>query len=94
MNKKELIDFIFEHQQKKVPKKIIGDVIESFVEAIADAIKQQEPIKLVGFFNINFKTYNQRQVRNPKTGAIHTSPTTIKPVIKLSKDIIPVVNVK
>ena len=87
MNKKELIDFIFEHQQKKISKKNIGDVVESFIAAIADSIEKKQAVKLVGFFNINFKSYNARQVRNPKTGAIHISPETIKPVIKLSKDI-------
>ncbi len=83
MNKKDLIEFIFDKLNKKVARKIVGDVVNGFMDGILHSVSKGEAIKLVGFMNINLKNYDERMARNPKTGLLVKIPASVKASAKL-----------
>jgi|NOAtaT_6_FD_contig_21_3509941_length_393_multi_14_in_0_out_0_1 nucleoid DNA-binding protein len=83
MNKKELIEYVFEKLQKKISRKVVTDVVNGFMDGILHSVSIGEPVKLVGFLNINLKHYGERESRNPKTGQTSTTPPVVKALAKL-----------
>ncbi len=66
MNKKELIEKI--SANKKLTKKQAGEVLNTFVNEISNALKRKESVTLVGFGTFKTSDRAARIGVNPKTG--------------------------
>jgi integration host factor subunit alpha len=66
LTKAELADQLFE--EVGLNKREAKEFVDSFFEAIRDALERGENVKLSGFGNFQLREKNQRPGRNPKTG--------------------------
>jgi DNA-binding protein HU-beta len=66
MNKTDLISKIAD--EARINKRQASDAIESFMEAIAKALRAGEKVTLVGFGTFSVSRRAARKGRNPKTG--------------------------
>jgi len=66
MNKGELVDKVA--KEAGVTKKQADAVITATVEAIMEAVSQDDKVTLVGFGSFESRERKAREGRNPKTG--------------------------
>jgi len=66
VNKTELIEAIA--ASADLPKAAAGRALDAMVEAITAALKQDDPVVLVGFGTFAVKARAARTGRNPQTG--------------------------
>jgi len=66
LTKAEIADQLFE--EVGLNKREAKEFVDSFFEAIRDALEMGENVKLSGFGNFQLREKNQRPGRNPKTG--------------------------
>ncbi|HET6565979.1 MAG TPA: integration host factor subunit alpha [Xanthomonadales bacterium] len=66
LTKAEIADQLFE--EVGLNKREAKEFVDSFFEAIRDALERGENVKLSGFGNFQLREKNQRPGRNPKTG--------------------------
>jgi integration host factor subunit alpha len=66
LTKAEIADQLFE--EVGLNKREAKEFVDSFFEAIWDALERGENVKLSGFGNFQLREKNQRPGRNPKTG--------------------------
>jgi len=83
MNKIELIAAVAE--KADLSKKDAEAAINATVEAIAEALSQQEKVQLVGFGSFEVKARAARVGRNPKTKEAIQIPASKTPVFKAGK---------
>jgi DNA-binding protein HU-beta len=67
VNKTELVDQIAEAAD--ISKASAGRALDAALEAITNALKQSEPVSLVGFGTFTVRERAARTGRNPQTGA-------------------------
>ena len=78
MNKTELINQIAESTE--ISKKEAGDVLQSFIMAITDALEKGDKLQLIGFGTFSVTNRAARNGRNPQTGKAIKIPA--KKVVK------------
>ena len=83
MNKTELIAAVAE--KASLSKKDAEAAVTAAVEAITEALIQQEKVQLVGFGSFEVKARAARVARNPKTGEAVQIPASKAPVFKAGK---------
>ena len=83
MNKTELIAAVAE--KADLSKKDAEAAITATVEAITEALAEQEKVQLVGFGSFEVKTRAERVGRNPKTKETIQIPASKAPVFKAGK---------
>jgi len=83
MNKTELIAAVAE--KASMSKKDAEAAVTAAVEAITEALTQQEKVQLVGFGSFEVKARAARVARNPKTGEAVQIPASKAPVFKAGK---------
>ena len=83
MNKIELIAAVAE--KADLSKKDAEAAITATVEAITEALSQQEKVQLVGFGSFEVKARAARVGRNPKTKETIQIPASKTPVFKAGK---------
>ena len=83
MNKTELIAAVAE--KANLSKKDAEAAITALVEAITEALVQQEKVQLVGFGSFEVKARAERVGRNPKTKQTIQIPASKAPVFKAGK---------
>ncbi len=66
MNKTELVDKIAESAD--ISKAAAGRALDATLDAVTDALKQSDPVVLVGFGTFSAKDRAARTGRNPQTG--------------------------
>jgi integration host factor subunit alpha len=66
LTKAEIADRLFD--EVGLNKREAKEFVDSFFEAIKNALEQSENVKLSGFGNFQLRDKNQRPGRNPKTG--------------------------
>ena len=75
------------NEQVGLNKRESKEFVDSFFDAVSDALAQGRQVKLSGFGNFDLRRKNQRPGRNPKTGqeVPISAPTvvTFKPGQKL-----------
>lgn len=83
MNKVELVAAIAEKADlsKKDAEKALNAVLESVVAALAAGDK----VSLVGFGTFETRKRDERQGRNPATGANITIPASVQPAFKAGR---------
>lgn len=67
MNKTELVDRIAESAD--ISKASAGRALDAALDAITDALKEADPVSLVGFGTFTVRERAARTGRNPQTGA-------------------------
>ena len=83
MNKTELIAAIAD--KTDLSKKDAEAAITAAIEAITEALSQQEKVQLVGFGSFEVKKRAERVGRNPKTKETIQIPASKTPVFKAGK---------
>ena len=83
MNKNELIAAIAD--KTDLSKKDAEAALTAAVEAITEALAQQEKVQLVGFGSFEVKKRAERVGRNPKTKETIRIPASKTPVFKAGK---------
>ena len=83
MNKTELINAVAE--KADLSKKDAEAAITAMVDAITEALAQEEKVQLVGFGSFEVKTRAARVGRNPKTGEEIPIAEAKPPVFKAGK---------
>ena len=85
MNKSELIKTLSERGD--IPLKAAKEAVDTFFEAMAQAILRDERIEIRGFGSFATKSYDAYVGRNPKTGEkIHVPPKKL-PYFKVGKEL-------
>lgn len=67
MNKSQLIEKIAEGAD--ISKASAGRALDSFIESVTTALKEDDSVALVGFGTFNVRERAARTGRNPQTGA-------------------------
>ena len=83
MNKTELIAAVAE--KAELSKKDAEAAITAMVDAITEALSQEEKVQLVGFGSFEAKVRAERLGRNPKTKEEIHIPASKTPVFKAGK---------
>lgn len=89
MNKGELVDKIAE--KAGVTKKQADAVLTAILDAVMEAVSEDQKVTLVGFGSFEARKRQAREGRNPKTGETMTIAETTVPVFsagKLFKDMV------
>ena len=83
MNKSELIERISESAD--LSKAEAGRALDAALDAIADSLKNAEPVTLVGFGTFAVRERGARTGRNPQTGASIQIAAARVPAFKAGK---------
>lgn len=83
MNKAELVDAIA--NKAEVSKKDAEAVVKAFTEVVAEELKNDGKIQLVGFGTFEVSQRAARTGRNPQTKETITIPATKAPKFKAGK---------
>ena len=83
MNKSELIERISESAD--VSKTDAGRTLDAALDAIAESLKNAEPVTLVGFGTFGVRERGARMGRNPQTGESIQIGAARVPVFKAGK---------
>nr|BFD66972.1 HU family DNA-binding protein [Bdellovibrio sp. HAGR004] len=85
MNKAQLVELVAE--KTKTTKTQSEQILDATLEAIQEALKDGEEVKLVGFGTFTKTSRKARQGRNPKTGETVKIPSAYIPKFKPGKDL-------
>ena len=83
MTKTDLVNVIA--AETEVSKKVVDAVVNSALEAIANALKEDDKVQLIGFGTFEVKSVAAREGHNPKTGEIIQIPESKKISFSASK---------
>jgi DNA-binding protein HU-beta len=83
MNKSDMVDKIA--AETKLTKKAVGDVLESFMEAVMMSVKKGETVTFTGFGTFKSVGRKARTGRNPQTGSSLQIPARTVPVFRPGK---------
>ena len=91
MTKADLVELVTEAISQTsgpmISKKDCARVVDSFLDAIKDALKDQKNIEVRGFGTFKIRHRKTRMARNPRTGAPVEVSARPVPVFKPSKDL-------
>ncbi len=90
MNKSELIEAIAESAD--ISKAAAGRAVDGFIDAVEDALKNDEQVTLVGFGTFLVREREARTGRNPRTGETIDIPASKLPAFKAGKALKDAVN--
>ena len=83
MNKAELISIMAE--KSGLTKKDSEKAVNSFVEAVTEALEERDRVQLVGFGTFEVRDRSARKGRNPQTGEEIDIPAASVPAFKPGK---------
>ena len=90
MNKSQLVDKISEGAD--LSKAAAGRALDSFIEAVGEALKAGDQVSLVGFGTFDLRERASRTGRNPQTGATIEIAAAKIPAFKAGKALKDAVN--
>lgn len=85
MNKSELIDSMVKHSDGKLDKAQATAGLNAFIDAVSEAMTNNDSVSLVGFGTFSVKERQARTGRNPKTGESMEIPASRVPSFKAGK---------
>ena len=83
MTKTDLVNVV--SAETEIPKKTVDAVVNSVLEAINNALKENDKVQLIGFGTFEVKAVAEREGRNPKTGEVIKIPASKKVSFTASK---------
>lgn len=91
MTKADLVERVTEAIERTsgpmISKKDCARVVDAFLDAIKDALKEQRNIEVRGFGTFKIRQRKTRMARNPRTGAPVEVSARPVPVFKPSKEL-------
>ena len=90
MNKSQLIDKIADGAE--ISKAAAGRALDSFIDAVSDALKEGDQVALVGFGTFAVRERAARTGRNPQTGQTIEIAAAKVPAFKAGKALKDAVN--
>lgn len=91
MTKADLVERVTEAIEQTsgpmISKKDCARVVDAFLDAIKDALKEQRNIEVRHFGTFKIRKRKTRMARNPRTGAPVEVPARPVPVFKPSKEL-------
>ena len=90
MNKTELVASVSE--KATMTKKDAEKAINAVFDSIGEALTQNDKVQIIGFGIFEVKEREERQGRNPQTGAPITIPASKNPVFKAGKGLKDAIN--
>jgi DNA-binding protein HU-beta len=90
LNKADLISVMAE--KSGLTKKDSEKALNSFVEAVQEALAQGDKVQLVGFGTFEVRERSSRKGRNPQTGEEIDIPAATVPAFKAGKALKEVIN--
>jgi len=91
MTKADLVERVTESIERTsgpmISKKDCARVVDAFLDAIKDALKEQRNIEVRGFGTFKIRQRKTRMARNPRTGAPVEVSARPVPVFKPSKEL-------
>lgn len=91
MTKADLVERVTEQISRTagpmISKKDCARVVDAFLDAIKDALKEQRNIEVRGFGTFKIRQRKTRMARNPRTGAPVEVSARPVPVFKPSKEL-------
>ena len=91
MTKADLVERVTQQIAKTagpmISKKDCARVVDAFLDAIKEALQQQQNIEVRGFGTFKVRNRKSRVARNPRTGARVEVPARAVPVFKPSKEL-------
>ena len=83
MTKTDLVNVVA--AETEISKKTVDAVVNSVLEAVANALKEGDKVQLIGFGTFEVKDIAAREGRNPQTGEIIKIAASKKPAFSASK---------
>ena len=83
MTKTDLVNVVA--AETEVSKKTVDTVVNGVLEAITNALKEDDKVQLIGFGTFEIKTVAAREGHNPKTGEAIQIPEGKKVSFSASK---------
>lgn len=83
MNKSELVASIAESTGQT--KATVGEVLDAFQSTVMAGVADGTKISIPGFLTFEKGHRNERQGKNPQTGAVITIPAADVPKVKIGK---------
>ena len=83
MTKTDLVNVVA--AETEVSKKVVDTVVNSAIEAIINALKEDDKVQLIGFGTFEVKSVAAREGHNPKTGETIQIPESKKVSFSASK---------
>ena len=83
MTKTDLVNVVA--AETEVSKKIVDTIVNSTLETIANALKEDDKVQLIGFGTFEVKSVAAREGHNPKTGETIQIPESKKVSFSASK---------
>ena len=83
MTKTDLVNVV--SAETELPKKTVDAVVNSVLEAITNALKEDDKVQLIGFGTLEVKNVAAREGHNPKTGEAIQIPESKKVSFSASK---------
>ncbi|MDA7882224.1 HU family DNA-binding protein [Akkermansiaceae bacterium] len=68
MNKGELIDAVQKKLGSEATKRLAEDALAAVLDSIAEGVKSDQKVQIIGFGTFEVKNRAARMGRNPKTG--------------------------
>ena len=90
MTKTDLVNVVA--SETEVSKKTVETVVNAALEAIANALKENDKVQLIGFGTFEVKGVAAREGHNPKTGETIQIPASNKVSFSASKVLKDLVN--
>ena len=91
MTKADLVEHVTAHISRTagptISKKDCARVVDAFLDAIKDALKDQKNIEVRGFGTFKIRQRKTRMARNPRTGSPVEVSARPVPVFKPSKEL-------
>ena len=83
MTKADLVNVV--SAETEISKKTVDAVVSGVLEAITNALKENDKVQLVGFGTFEVKNVAEREGRNPQTGETIKIAASKKPSFSASK---------
>lgn len=90
MTKTDLVNVVA--SETEVSKKTVDTVVNAVLDAVANALKENDKVQLIGFGTFEVKTVAAREGHNPKTGEAIQIPESKKVSFSSSKALKDLVN--
>lgn len=91
MTKADLVELVTAHIAQTagptISKKDCARVVDTFLDAIKDALREQQNIEVRGFGTFKIRQRKTRMARNPRTGSPVEVAARPVPVFKPSKEL-------
>jgi DNA-binding protein HU-beta len=83
MTKTDLVNVV--SAEIEIPKKTVDTVVNAVLEAVTNALKENDKVQIVGFGTFEVKNVAAREGHNPKTGETIQIPESKKIAFTASK---------